>query len=139
LDPDKNPSADSYSDKELWAQGNVDEGGTALAQLSPGADEAIKKLNHTLDGVNRTMEDIRPQLTASMSRLQTILKHTDQVVLNFEKTSAATRDLLTDPTIRRTRDRVLAQLEAMVAETRLTARSISSDLREIVKHNKGKF
>ena len=104
---------------------------TALAQLSPEADKALKQLT-------ATMQVISPKLTESMEQVRQILQRTNSMMGNFQAASVSAKDLLADPKIRSTMDSTLGDMKAMSHEARVTARVITAELRATATRNSGK-
>lgn len=132
IDPTSEPSSKVYQHGETWLAANVEETASALAQLSPEADQALKELT-------QTMSELRPRLIQTTDRLQTILKDTADIMVNVRDTTASARELVGNPKLKSAMNNILSDLEAMSKETRLTAATLSRELRALVKRNGGKF
>jgi phospholipid/cholesterol/gamma-HCH transport system substrate-binding protein len=104
----------------------------ALAQLSPEADEALKQL--TL-----TVKSMSPKLNATLDNMQGILKRTDAAMANIQAMTGSVRSLAGDPKIRETMHATLASMQDISRDARLTAKSVSTELRGMVKRNSAKF
>jgi phospholipid/cholesterol/gamma-HCH transport system substrate-binding protein len=103
-----------------------------LAQLSPEADEALKQLTVTI-------KTLAPKLNTTVDTMQGILKRTDAAMADVKSMTGSVRSLAADPKIRQTMHSTLNSMDQMAAEARLTARSISFDIRGMVKRNSAKF
>lgn len=115
-----------------WPDNLIDQAPmTALAQLSPEADAAVKSLT-------ATMTDMAPRLRTGMNHLDSILKNADTMVTNLRDASGGVRDLANDPDIRHTLHGTLADLRTISMEARRTAQTMSVELRGVAKRNGGK-
>jgi ABC-type transport system involved in resistance to organic solvents, periplasmic component len=108
------------------------EAASGLAQLSPEADLALKQLTLTI-------QDLRPKLAITLDSMQGILKRTELALNNVQGMTASAKSLISDPEIRLTMHETLSNLRAVAADARLTARSVSFELRGLVKRNSAKF
>jgi phospholipid/cholesterol/gamma-HCH transport system substrate-binding protein len=118
-------------DGEVW-RGKVAEPIGALAQLSPETSEAVKQLTVTV-------KTLTPQLEGTIKDLRGILKRTEVIMANVQDASYSARNLIINPRIRVTMDRLLADMQAISQDARQTATTVGTELRAAVKRNSGKF
>jgi phospholipid/cholesterol/gamma-HCH transport system substrate-binding protein len=103
-----------------------------LAQLSPEAEQAVRQLTASL-------EALTPKLSQTLDQLQGILKRTDAMLANLQVASGSARSLLTDPKIRQTLHATLEDLRAISHDARITANTLSAELRSTIKRNSSKL
>lgn len=104
----------------------------ALKDISPEADEALKELTATI-------QTLSPKLNAALDGMQGILKRTNAALANVEGMTGSARSLISDPKIRKTMQNMLASMDSVSADIRLTEKSVSADLRTLVKKSGTKF
>lgn len=130
---DLQPSERMLTHNDWWPQENVEaEPLGALAAISPDADAAVRELASTLRALT-------PRVQSTFAQLEGILKRTDSILGNLETLTASTSRLIADPKIARTRDALLNDLQALAADARLTAGTLSRELRAVVKRNSSKL
>jgi phospholipid/cholesterol/gamma-HCH transport system substrate-binding protein len=117
---------------EMWPQRYVQaQPLSALAQLSPTADQALKQLNDTV-------KNLTPKLAETLDQVHSIMQKTNGMMSNFEDASKSAKDLLADPKIRTTMDKTLDDLQAVSHQARVTATVISAELRATASRNSTK-
>ena len=121
----------TFQEGDVWPRENVVEPGTMLASVSPEADEALKTLTVII-------KDIHPRVTKTMDAVEGILKQTQKTMANIEESTLAVKGMVSDPRIRRTMYTALTDLETMSGEARRTATMLGTELRGVVKRNRGK-
>lgn len=122
----------TYAPGSTWDAAYVQkEPSSALAQLSPEADKAMKQLTVTV-------QTLTPRLTKTMDELHGILKRTDAMMVNFQAASLSARNLVADPQIRFTMHQLLADMRGVSHDARVTARDMSTELRSVVRRNSTK-
>jgi phospholipid/cholesterol/gamma-HCH transport system substrate-binding protein len=118
-------------DGDVW-RGRIAEPVGALAQLSPETSEAVRQLTITV-------KTLTPQLEGTIKDLRGILKRTEVVMANVQDASYSAKNLIGNPQIRVTMDRLLADMQAVSQDARRTASTVSAEMRGVVKRNSGKF
>ncbi|MEP6756921.1 MAG: MlaD family protein, partial [Chthonomonadales bacterium] len=121
----------TYEDGDTWR--NVDDSsGDMLSSVSPEADQLIKQLNTTI-------KSIAPKLDATMTHFEGILKRTESAMTNVESMTVSAKNLIANPKIQQTMVSTLDDLQGLAKEARMTAKSMSVDLKATFKRNSEKL
>ena len=120
-----------YQENESWRPDKVIAPGTLLASVSPEADEALKTLTVMI-------KEIQPRVTKTMDGVEGILKQTQSTMSNIEESTVAVKRMVQDPKIRETMYTALNDLETVSGEAKRTATMLGTELRGMVKRNRGK-
>lgn len=118
----------AYAPDAMWDPRHVMKPTSMLAQMSPEAENAVRQLD-------LTMSSVSSQMPHAMHKLLGILDRADATMTNLQQSTASLQRVAADPRIRRTLDASLADLQATTHLARMTAVSMSQDLKAIVKRN----
>lgn len=115
----------------VWPADQVDKPQSLLATFSPDAQKAVKSLTTSL-------QDLSPLLKQSLKQLQGILASTSGTMENLKAATSSARDLLADPSVRRSVRETLANLQLATANARDLSRTLDTEMSAMIKRNGGK-
>jgi len=129
------PSRDAMAPGE-WPPEQVDaQPASGLAQLSPEAEQTIAAMNAAVSESTKLLKGVAPRLVALLDQMRSVVGKADAMMGDLAKASGGVRRLAMDPKLQSTLRATMDDFQRMSRDARVTAQSLSADLRAMVKRN----
>jgi phospholipid/cholesterol/gamma-HCH transport system substrate-binding protein len=114
-----------------------EEGGGALAALSPELDETVKTLKSSVQQLD--FKNLNDKLNKSYAKIDRILDQAGTLLETTNKAAATGQKLISDPTVQRNLRVTLQNFKDASDEVKVTSSSLGKELRGVIRSSRGTF